>query len=175
MASIERSLEIHSQAVERLLTAVRAVPASRWPEPYADGKWTPGEVAAHLVAVWDVLLQELRGGGGMAIRTRWWQRLILRWKHAPAILAGKGFPPGVRAPRETRPAAPFGSAAEAEAAIVERAAAFAAEARESDPHRKLTHAYFGAAPLAAGVLLAARHVQHHTAQIEAASAPRSAA
>ncbi|MFN2443956.1 MAG: DinB family protein [Thermoanaerobaculia bacterium] len=169
MASIEHSLEIHAQAVERLLAAVRGVPASQWSQPYAEGKWTPGEITAHLVTVWDVLLRELRGGPGMAIRTSWWLRLILRWKYAPGILAGKGFPPGIRAPRETRPASAFADPAAAEAAILERAKAFAHEARAGvEQGRKLTHAFFGKAALPASVLLAARHVEHHTAQIEIA-------
>jgi len=167
--SLQTSLEIHSKAVERLVAAVNAVPSDRWGFPYREGNWSPAEISAHLIAVWDVVLAELGGSPGMAIRTRWWQRAILRLTIVPRILAGGAFPKA-RAPRETRPAQPISSPSIAETAIRERAADFERQSRAAAATgRQITHAYFGKAPVSDGALLVARHIEHHAAQIEEAA------
>ena len=169
MASLQTSLEIHRKAVERLVAAVNAVPIDRWGAPYREGNWSPGEISAHLVAVWDVVLAELGGSPGMAIRTRWWQRVVLRLTIVPRILAGGAFPKA-RAPRETRPAQPISDSYQAERAIRERAADFERQSEAAAATgRQITHAYFGKAPVSDGALLVARHIEHHAAQIEEAA------
>ena len=170
MTSLQTSLEIHTKAVDRLVAAVNAVPIDRWGAPYREGNWSPGEISAHLVAVWDVVLAELGGSPGMAIRTRWWQRAILRVTIVPRILAGGAFPKA-KAPRETRPSQPISDPSQAETAIRERAADFERQMRvAAATGRHITHAYFGKAPVSDGALLLARHIEHHTAQIEEAAA-----
>lgn len=170
MTELDRSLETHREAVTMLVTALRSVPDSSWSQPYREGKWTPGEIAAHLVATWDALLAELAGGPGMRIRTRWWQRVLLRLYLVPKLLSGGPFPANAKAPKETRPEAPL-NRAEALDAVEGRAARLDREARKAhDLGRRLTHAYFGKSSVATGVLLAARHIQHHSAQISGAFA-----
>jgi hypothetical protein len=156
-----------------LATALRTVPEASWNEPYREGKWTPGEIAAHLVATWDALLSELAGGSGMRIRTNWWQRGMLRLFLVPKLMAGGPFPANAKAPRETRPTTPFLNRADALEAVEARAASLDREARKAgDLGAMLTHPYFGKSTVAHGVLLAARHVQHHTAQISQAGRRR---
>jgi hypothetical protein len=168
--SLDRALLLHDQAVDALVSAVSSVPPERWVAPYQEGKWSPGEITAHLVATWDVLLQELGGGPGMAMRTNWWQRVLLRLLLLPRLLAGKSFPRNAKAPRETRPAAPLPDREAALAAIGARAKAIPTQSQEAAAHgRVLTHAYFGKGPIDRGIVLAARHVQHHTAQIQMAA------
>ena len=165
--SLDRALQLHDQAVDALVSAVSSVPPDRWGAPYLEGKWSPGEITAHLVATWDVLLQELGGGPGMALRTNWWQRVLLRSLMVPRLLAGKSFPRNAKAPRETRPAAPLPDREAALAAIGARSDAIRSESRKAaELGRVLTHAYFGKASVDRGVILAARHVQHHAAQIQ---------
>jgi hypothetical protein len=171
MTALDRSLETHREAVTMLVAALNSVPDASWNEPFREGKWTPGEIAAHLVATWDALLGELAGGQGMRIRTSWWQRGLLRLVLVPKLLAGGPFPANAKAPRETRPAAPLRNRAEAVDAVEARASSLEREARKADElGMKLTHAYFGKSTVANGVLLAARHIQHHSAQISRAFA-----
>jgi len=103
----------------------------------------------------------------MQIRTKLWQRVLLKVTMVPRILAGRGFPVGARAPRETRPAL---TSTDQGAAIAfrDRAGRFevaAAEAQSGRPRTRLTHAYFGRMSLRDSVLICARHIQHHQKQL----------
>ena len=103
----------------------------------------------------------------MAIRTTLWQRILLRLTLVPKILRDGAFPKGARAPRETRPQMPEHGQAEAIARFRERATRFSETA--SDPRHaraRLTHAYFGRASVTNTILLCARHIEHHRAQLE---------
>lgn len=161
---LSAALELHTSAVERILSRGGSIPDSKWHEPIGEGKWSPAEIFAHLVSSYDVVTGELRGGAGMRIRTRFWQRWILRLTVAPRILAGKGFPRGAAAPRETRPGEALGREASLEL-MRHRADEFHAAALEAPPGRKITHAYFGSSPVADGVLLCSRHIEHHSGQL----------
>lgn len=162
--SLSSSLALHQAAVDDLVAKAEVLPESAWFGPTSPGKWSPAEVLAHLVCTYDTLLRELAGGPGMAIRTKLWQRWLLRFTVLPRMLAGGAFPKGAVAPRETRPAGTLGRA-ESVALFRRRAAELEEAARSAKEGQRLTHAYFGAATLAHGVLLCTRHIQHHTAQL----------
>ena len=158
---------LHADAVSRLVSTASGVPESRWRAPRSEGKWSPAETVEHLTIAYDVLLRELAGGGGMAIRTKLWQRILLRFTLVPKILRGGAFPKSARAPRETRPQMPEHGQAEAIARFQERAARFNDAA--SDPRHtraRLTHAYFGRSSVTESMVLCARHIEHHRAQLE---------
>lgn len=164
----ERVLDIHANAAKSLAETAASIPADRWLTPRAEGKWSPGHVLQHLNQTYEVLLRELRGGTGMAVQTKLWQRVLLRFTIVPKILRGDGFPSGARAPREIRPAEP---AADQDAAI----AKFVALSKEFDGvavkvhasgGAKLSHAYFGKASVPDSVLLCSRHIEHHTRQLK---------
>lgn len=155
---------LHDRAAAEVMSAAERVPADRWLTPRAEGKWTPAEVVEHLNLVYDVVLRELDGGAGMQIRTKWWQRILLRFTVVPKILRGDGFPAGARAPKETRPALSTTDQREAIARFRERAARFASAA-SSSRNKRITHAYFGTARVPESVLLIARHMQHHGKQL----------
>ena len=157
--------ELHTRAAAELIAVAERVPADRWLVPRADGKWSPAEVLEHLTLAYEVILRELEGGGGMAIRTKWWQRLLLRVRVIPKILRGEGFPAGARAPRETRPSPPALDQHAAIARFRELGARVEAKAAEQNGRRKLTHAYFGSASICDSMLLCARHIDHHRAQL----------
>jgi hypothetical protein len=159
---------LHAEAVEAFAAAAAAVPPARWLVPRAEGKWSPAEIVEHLTLAYDTLLRELEGGPGMKVRTKWWQRILLRFTLVPRLLRGEPFPAGARAPREIRPTAANPDQVAAVARFRELAARIdsgSASAIESGKRVRLTHAYFGSAALWKGVLLCARHVQHHTAQL----------
>lgn len=164
----EEIQELHTKAAADVAQAAERVPAGAWLTPRGEGKWSPAEVLEHLNLAYSVLLRELSGGAGMKVRTKLWQRIYLRLAVIPKILAGKGFPEGAPAPREVRPAAPAVDQSTAIATFREQAARFtsaAVEAHASRPSFRLTHAFFGATPVDEAMLLCARHLQHHRAQL----------
>jgi hypothetical protein len=162
--SMEKALGLHAQNVAAFLSSVASCADSRWNEPRAEGKWSPAEVAAHLVTSYEVVIGELRGKGGLAIKTSRLQQIVLRLLFGWRILYFGRFPRGVKAPRETRPPAGLPK----EVAIEQfraRAAEFETAAREAGPGQRLSHTYFGKGKVSDGVLLCARHIEHHRQQI----------
>jgi uncharacterized damage-inducible protein DinB len=160
--------KLHGNVVADFAAAAAAIPPDRWLAPRAEGKWSPAEVVEHITLAYDTLLRELEGGGGMKIRTKMWQRVLLRFTLVPKLLRGKPFPSGARAPRETRPASANPDQTAAVARFRERAARFDAltsEAIAAGRRVRLTHAYFGRSALPEAVLLCARHTQHHLGQL----------
>lgn len=158
------SLALHGSAVDALVAKAEGVPEAEWFVPTSEGKWSPAEVLAHLVSTYDTLLRELAGGPGMAIRTKLWQRWLLRLTVVPRLLAGGAFPKGAVAPRETRP----GGVLNREESITlfrRRAAELDEAVRNANDGQRITHAYFGSATVAHGVLLCTRHIQHHATQL----------
>lgn len=160
----DEARRLHAEAATELVSAAEAIPTDRWLLPRADGKWSPAEIVEHLTLAYDVLLRELGGGPGMQIRTTLWQRLLLRLTLFPKILRGEPFPANARAPREMRPAMPAIDQPSAIARFRDLAARFDSETREVRSGR-LTHAYFGRSSVQKGVILCARHVQHHLQQL----------
>ena len=167
MYSLEEALKIHSDAARRLLDSANAVPAGKWCEPIGDGKWSPGQIVAHLVSAYDIILGELQGGSGMRIRTRWWQRMLLRLFLVPKLLRGGPFPKNAIAPKETRPQGNVPEQSACLGTFRERAAQLDATARQARRDQQITHAYFGSASIANGIVLCARHIDHHRAQLPA--------
>ena len=156
-------MQIHDRAARALIAAAGAVGESRWSEPVAPGKWSAAQILEHLLATYDVVLRELAGGSGMRVRTPYWQQLLLRLAVAPRILRGRGFPRGAPAPRELRPGE--GVARQHGLALFEeRVRQFESAATRASAGQRITHAYFGKASVPTGVLLCARHIEHHTSQ-----------
>jgi len=172
---------VHAAAADDLVAMVRALADDAWRRPIAEGKWTPAEIVHHLNLTYDVAIREMEGGAGMAIRTKPWQRILLRATVGRRILRGKGFPRAAPAPREIRPEGDPGTRDEALAGFHARRQRFeraAEETRTARPDARFTHAYFGPSSLADGVLMVGRHLQHHTAQLrgvaEATAVPHPA-
>lgn len=162
------ALQLHSRAAADAVAAAARVPADKWLVARGDGKWSPAEIVEHLSLAYDVLLRELAGGPGMQIRTKLWQRLMLRQTILPKLMRGGPFPTGVRSPREIRPAITSPDQTQAVARLRDGAARFEAAANESwraNPRARLTHAYFGKSTVDNALVLCARHIQHHEKQL----------
>lgn len=163
-----KAVEHHSRVAAAFAAAAEAVEPDAWHRPRAEGKWSPAQITDHLIRTYDILMRELGGGPGMQVRTRRLQRLFLRLTLLPRLLRGGRFPQGAPAPREIRPADAPADQTSAVALFRQRAAEFeqvVERARERKPPAQVTHAYFGVSPLPDGVLLCARHIEHHRAQI----------
>lgn len=159
--------ELHARAAAEFAAAAERVPSERWLLPRAEGKWSPAEIVEHLTLAYEVLMREMDGGPPMRIKTKLWQRILLRMTMVPRILRGEGFPEGARSPRETRP--PSGNPDQR--AAVEKfrntAAAFASKAAAA-PRTRITHAYFGKSAMPEALLFCARHAEHHLQQLPGA-------
>lgn len=170
----ETARRIHADAVAELIATAETIPAHAWMTPRAEGKWSPAEIVEHLNLAYEVLRSELAGGSGMRVRTKWWQRILLRFTILPKIIRGEPFPTGVRAPREIRPTAVTPDRAVAIATFRERAAYFEREAADAErlrPRFRLKHPYLGNLSVRDAVAICGRHIAHHRTQITNRVAP----
>jgi len=164
----ERVRDLHTEAAASFASTADSIPADVWLAPVAEKKWSPAEIVEHLNCAYDVLMNELEGGKGMAVQTKLWQRILLRLFLVPKLLRGGAFPRNARAPRELRPVNANGDQQTAIAGFRDRAARFEAAVTKGETQRRgLTHAYFGYASARHGALLATRHIQHHQKQLAA--------
>jgi DinB superfamily len=163
----ESLLAEHSNAVNEYVGAAERVPAGAWMLPLAAGKWSPAEVTSHVIEAYRVLRAELAGAAGMRMLGSRLQRLVLRYTVLPRLLTGRGFPSGVRAPRETRPREIVEQPTPALASLRELAEAFAREltAQAAATRIRLTHAYFGPLSAPQGLRLVTVHIRHHARQL----------
>jgi hypothetical protein len=161
----------HSAALEEFALAARRLSVGAWLRPMAPGKWSPAEVTCHVTEAYRVLRTELAGGTGMRMLGSWLQRWLLRRTMLPRLVAGKAFPPGVRAPRETRPREIEADPAAALATLAAEGQAFTQDltARAEAGAVRLTHAYFGHLSACEGLQLLIVHTRHHARQLVAGS------
>ena len=153
--------------VERFLRSIDATPDARWTEPTRPDKWSPAEIAEHLVLTYDAVLRELGGGVGMRLRLNWWRRLYARARYLRPLLLEGRLPEGAPAVREIRPTGPVRAKAELLQVFRERARAFdegiaAAHARGGF---KMTHPFFGRLHASDSVRLVDVHIEHHRKQL----------
>ncbi|HEX6433320.1 MAG TPA: DinB family protein [Gemmatimonadales bacterium] len=164
-----RLVEDHADALQEYRLAAGALERTMWATPIAPGKWSPAEITAHVAEAYRVLSAELGGADGMSLKGSWLQRLVLRHTILPRLLTGKPFPPGVRAPRETRPTEIIEDLDLAVATLVKRAEQFTRDltAKASTQDVRLTHAYFGRLSSRQGLELSTAHTRHHAQQLAA--------
>jgi len=165
-------VDAHAQAVAQFVNAARTIPTRQWQQPVAVGKWSPAEITAHVTEVYGVVRREVAGGVGMQVRGSPFRRWLLRYTVLPLLLRGGSFPPGARAPVETRPVTVLADQAAAVAALEQGASQFMVELanRQMAGPVWLTHAYFGRAPALYGLRLITVHTRHHARQLARAAA-----
>jgi hypothetical protein len=131
------------------------------------GKWSPAEIAQHLILAYAPAMSELGGGPGYERRLSPIMTRVARWVALGGILSGKRFPAGGKSPPEARPAGPFLPPAEAAERLRSAAAAF--ERTICEAHRagggRITNAYFGSLTAPQALQLVAMHAEHHRKQL----------
>jgi hypothetical protein len=162
---MEAAVAFHREAIVELGRVVETQDPAVWTAAVRPGKWSPAEIAQHLVLSYEVPLVELDGGAGFAIVLPWWKRAGLRWMILPRILSGR-FPRGAPAPREARPRNTAASPVEAARVLREKAGLFERRLAEAHAERgvRLTHAYFGRLTAPQILTLLGVHATHHRAQ-----------
>ena len=164
LANLPSALQAMRQAVDEFLGTARAVPAERWSEPRAPGKWSPGQVTEHVAVAFEANGSLFRGpapGGPPRLLRPLIRHIGLAW-----VLRRGEFPRRSRAPRVMQP----GPAPAAPPVLLARlrAAADAFEAgAAAHPGARLEHPYFGLVPLTDFVRLQEIHTRHHRAQLAA--------
>jgi hypothetical protein len=155
----------HRAAIEDVARVVEGQDPARWTQAPQPGKWSPSEIAQHLILSYGPPLAELDGGSGFVVRVGWWKRVALRWRFLPQILGGK-FPQGAPAPREIRPKTGAADPVQAARDLRESAVLFADRLAEAERARRvrLTHPYFGKLTAPQILKLMAVHAGHHRAQ-----------
>ena len=164
------ALREHRSAVEAFAAAAAAVPAVRWREPRAPGKWSPAQETEHVLLAYDAAAADLAGDASGRLQLPRWQATLLRWLVLPRILRTGRFPRNAPAPRALRPRVDRGTQAEHVALLRERAAAFEAAlvaCQAASPSRRVMHPYFGAMALAPVLRLVTVHTRHHARALAA--------
>ena len=166
---LEKVAADHRDAIEAFARAVEALDRDAWNVARAQGKWTPAEIAQHLILSYGPPMAELGGGPGFAVRLPWWERAVLRRRVLPKILYLEEFPKGAPAPREARPGEGASSPETAAGLLRESAGEFARRLCEAAVARpvRLTHSYFGKLTAPQILKLMAVHVRHHRDQLPA--------
>lgn len=158
----------HRAALASYVARAARLTSDRWGAPRAPGKWSPAEISEHLALAYEMGLGELRGGPPPAIRTSYWQRLVLRWFVMPKLLAGGSLTRPVRAPREIRhPVAGDQVATLARLQEVAEALERELESASARGRVRFTHPYFGRMGAVEALGFCAFHARHHEAQVAA--------
>jgi hypothetical protein len=160
------ALTEHDEVLRAWVARLEAVPDEEWTIPSAPGKWTPAELALHVIRAYELCGPDEPAGMRLLVNPLWaWS---LRTFYLPRMLERRTFPTGIKAPREVRPDTheAHGTSRAALMSRLELAAARAAETlhggAERTPELRVRHAFFGPlAPLPAMRLLSA-HTRHHT-------------
>jgi hypothetical protein len=162
----------HEQVVAEFIALVERVPAARWQQPMAPGKWSPATLTVHVTRAYEFGREAVRGKSAMRLRVS----PVMAWLSGrilfPILIALRRFPTGVKAPREVRPDEELAATlSPAEAIQRLRATSDAALAEISRPeaaNARITHAYFGSLSPRQGIRLLSGHTRHHARQLRAA-------
>lgn len=170
----------HRAAVARFVDLLQRLPAERWHERAADGRWSAAEEALHVALTYELSVTAVVTGAAMRPRVSPAVALLTRTMLLPIILRTGRFPRGVTAPREVRPPRAEADACSRET-LIERlhAAGEAAsqalqEGAERRPPVRLGHAYFGPITPLTTLRLLSAHTGHHARRLarDAGSAAR---
>jgi hypothetical protein len=157
----------HQREISHFLADAERLDDAAWSLKPAPGKWSPGQIAEHLVLSYAAMRRELAGGVGLRLRTRFWRRLLIRWRFLPMILKSGRLPPGAPAVREIRPADEPRARPVVTGDLREQAALFEQElGRASDAGGgHLTHPFLGRLSAREALRFVAVHAAHHRRQL----------
>ena len=161
------ALAEHDEALRAFVAACERIPADRWHQATAPGKWSPSEVVLHVRHAYELARDATNGGPGMRLRVSPLRAWALRTMLLPLLLRWKRLPEGVPAPREVVPDSTTSSQLTPHAsteALLRSAQRAATELRRAADHRplpRLVHAYFGALTPRVALRMLSTHTWHH--------------
>lgn len=163
-SGLDRALRENRSAVDDFAATSAALPPSDWLRPIAPGRWTPAQIAEHVVLTYEVAARARAGGEPLRPRVGPLFQRVLRWVLLPHILFHRSFPVRAVAPREVRPSEGIDQAAVG--ARLAEAMARAERAFVGEGRDVMDHPYFGPLGGARLLRLAAVHTEHHRRQLE---------
>jgi len=163
MTDLPTVLHDYHAAVDAFLATAAALPAERWSQPRAPGKWSPGQVTEHVTLAYEVNRGVLHGTAPGGAAPRLLRPLFRKLLLAP-VLRRRRFFPGSKSPRICRPGP---VAAPPDAALGRFRTA--ADAFERDVAGlgmdTVDHPFFGRLPIVDLVPLQEIHTHHHRGQL----------
>ncbi len=168
--------ERHARAVKDFLEAGAGLDSADWNTPFETGKWSPDQITQHLIRTYEVLVEQLRTGRGLEVRTGWLLRQFLRLFVLRPIMWTRRLPPGAAAVREILPTSDPGEQSASLARLREAVDEFVREleARRADDALRLRHHIFGEVPAVDGLDFVAVHTEHHCRQLSSLLPKRAA-
>lgn len=169
MTVIETAIANHRAAIEEFLAAARAIDASNWSRPRAEGAWSPAQIAEHLAVVYEYNRSVATGTAAEPIPRLFRpivQPLARRIVVDNTIAAGRFTRKG-RAPRMFQPSAAPPASGEVLARLDRAVRGLESDLRSRHPESRHTiaHPIFGTIPTDRWINLQAIHARHHCAQI----------
>jgi Protein of unknown function (DUF1569) len=162
MGELQTALEAHRHEVDAFLTAARNIPASRWTEPRAPGKWSPGQVVEHVTLAYETNRGILHGKAPMTA-PRWLRPIIRTIGLRPVLKRGR-FIPGSKSPKIFRPGPLPPPPSQLLTRLSTVTAAFEADARAMSK-TAIDHPFFGRLGLTDFLRLQEIHTRHHRGQL----------
>lgn len=165
MTEIETALADNRAAVNEFIAAARGFDATKWSVPLAPGKWSPAQIAEHLVIVYEYNRKVVTGTAGKGA-PKFLQPLAKWFVVTKTLKAGrftrKGKAPGIFAPT----AAP-GDAVPLLTRLAAVVTGFENDIRSGHPEARhnVAHPFFGTLPTVVYLRLQAIHTRHHRSQL----------
>jgi hypothetical protein len=165
MTEIETALADNRAAIEEFVAAARAVDASKWATPLAEGKWSPAQIAEHLAVTYEYNRKVVTGTAGKGAPK--FLQPLARWFVVTKTLKAGRFTRKGRAPKIFQPSAAPPAAATVLTRLTTAVAGFENDIRSGHPEARHTvaHPFFGTLPTVDYLRLQAIHTRHHRSQL----------
>jgi hypothetical protein len=158
------------ESIHCFLDAAAGVPPDQWVEPVAPGRWSPAQVAEHVVRTYEVGAEQVRTGTGMRPRAGPILQRLLRWFLLPHVIYHRSLPLRARAPREVKPSEAGVPQGDLPRLLRDAAAGMEREFRGA-VRTHVFHAYFGPIELPRAMRFLAVHTDHHRKQLVGSRRP----
>lgn len=169
MTELETAIADNHSAVQEFIGTARAMTAQQWTTPREPGKWTPAQIAQHLVITYEygITLAKGEAKGGIPFFLKpLARRMIVDSTLKAGRFTRKGRTPKMFEPSGAPPAASI-VLPRLDAALTGLEAAI--RSRHPEGRHTLNHPFFGKLATTDYVRLQAIHARHHRAQLAASA------
>ena len=169
MTEIETLIADHHAAIDDFIAAARAISATAWSTPRAEGAWSPAQIAEHLAVVYEYNRTVVTGSAPQPIPRLFRpivQPLARRIVVDNTLEAGRFTRKG-RAPGIFQPSAAPPSSSDVLARLDRAVRGLESDLRSRHPESRHTiaHPIFGKIPTTRWIRLQTIHARHHLAQL----------
>ena len=169
MTELETEIADNRAAIDAFIAAARAVDASAWSTPRAEGAWSPAQIAEHLAVVYEYNRTVVTGTAPQPIPRVFRpivqplaRRIVVDNTIAAGRFTRKGRAPGIFQPSAAPPPSPD-VLARLDRAV--RGLESDLRSRHPEARHTIAHPIFGTIPATRWMRLQAIHARHHRAQL----------